>query len=380
MTTNHILFIDDDDRTNHQHLKRLLNQENLTFSIIHPEDVLQRDISKAKVVVVDYFLEKWSERDDSSSLARAPRDGLAVAATLRSTQLPSLADRGPGVYPHRPIAFALWSGHLSEATFNLPDVVLPHAFSRENNLEWAFRRNELTTPRGAEQLAELCRAVDSAAGWSDARSESNLFMEFLGFRPNDLPLWAGEAVEAALDCRPPLQELASSTHGMALVRWMLHRVIPYPTFLMSERELQLRLSIVGLPTDYPRLAEELTAVRYSGTLSNFEGPRWWRIAVEEWLYERSDGNSSDPGSVARLMESFDADTREGALRQVLTLNEDLSYEPDAVDVEDVVRARPEDWPPYAEPAYVRTALAAENADIRRIVDASDADIVLRYNS
>ena len=374
---HHVLFIDDEDGTSKSLLRDLLAPHGLDFRILHPEEVQQADIDRAKVVVIDYFLSEWEERDALPSLARAPRNGLAVAATLRSTQLPELSDRRPGQYPRRPIAFALWSGHLSQASFHLPDVVLPHAFSRENNLEWAFRRTELVTAQGAQKLADLCLAVDAAELWTSHVDGIDQLRSFLALTAEFSGTWYEEAVEAVLACRPPLRELATSTHGMALVRWMLHRIVPYPTFLMSEQEVVVRLSIAGNIRDFSKLEEALTPLRYRGNLSNFSGPRWWRVGVEEWLYETTSGLSSNASAIRAAMASLGAEIKHLAARPVLTLGADMSYESEPSDVDDVVRIQPEDWPPYAEPAYARIDLALMDEDVRKMVDPVDKDILER---
>jgi hypothetical protein len=156
-----VLFIDDSDQVDPAQLRNLLEPYGVEARLRHPEVAIRNDLDWANLIVVDYFLTFWPERDEVESVARRPCDGLAAAASMRSVLLPSLTERLPGALPSRSVAFAMWSSNLKEATFDLPQVVLPHVFARENNLEWAFGRDELLDEQGDRQIAILARAAAS---------------------------------------------------------------------------------------------------------------------------------------------------------------------------------------------------------------------------
>lgn len=373
-----ILFIDDSSSTTPQLLKRVFDPRRMDVRLIHPEDVTDPDLAWANVVVIDYFLTDWSERTASPSASRAPEDGLAVAATLRSRLLPGFDQRYPGSLPERPVAFALWSGHLSEATFGLPDVVLPHVFSRENNLDWAFSRTELLASGGADQLASLAQAVTSLPGfWTQQdRSAEDALWASMGLSA-EVP-WSEDARENVLDCRPPLHELALRTRGMAILRWLLHRILPYPTFLMNEQQVCARLRVDGLSaigTDRSTLLDELQAVAYQGVLHGFAGPRWWRAGVESYLFDSTQGRSGDPSTVADMAISKGARSNGRWLRPVVVLDETLKPKPDFEEVDSVLRINPDDWPPYADDAFASREDARELPELRRLVHPADRHLL-----
>ena len=373
MTPN-ILFVDDNASTTPQLLRKTFEPHGLEVKLAHPENVVDLDLQWADVVVVDYFLTEWPERDASESAARAPADGLAVAATLRSRLLPSFNDRFPGALPGRPVAFALWSGHLSQATFELPDVVLPHVFSRENNLEWAFARTDLLTEKGGAKLAALAFTVkDLPEAWESAVSSAEDHL-LSALRLDSGADWAASAREDVVNSKPPLHELASRTRGMAIVRWLLHRILPYPTFLIDERQLRARLRVEALSgqgEDSSPLLEALESVRYKGALASFAGPRWWRAGVEDWVFTQTAGQAGDPRAVASLATALGATTSREWLRPVIVLDAELRPRDEFVEVEDVVRVAPDDWPPYADDAFASRIEASQDPSLRRLVHSSD---------
>src|ERR1700733_13521496 len=104
--THHVLFVDDSDQIEPAELRRLLQPHGVEVRLRHPEETLADDLHWANLVVVDYFLTDWSERDNVDSVARRPCDGLAAVASMRSVLLPSLSERLPGTLPSQAIAFA----------------------------------------------------------------------------------------------------------------------------------------------------------------------------------------------------------------------------------------------------------------------------------
>ncbi|MEV8375207.1 hypothetical protein AB0P21_20910 [Kribbella sp. NPDC056861] len=374
-----VLFVDDGDLTETSVTEEALGVSSLQTRIRHPEEVNATDLGWADLVVVDYFLEDWQERDAAASAARAPMNGLAVAATLRSSLLPSLrARREYKELPVRPVAFALWSGNLAEASFGLPEVVLPHVFSRENNLEWAFRRQDLLSGEGDNLLA-LARAVATLPEvWSSREGESaGQLWRLLGLR-SDGNDWSHQAETDVLDCRPPLHELGERSRGLVLLRWLLHRIFPYPCFLMDERQLCVRLRVESLPedgSDGDGLRPALVPYEYTGTLAGFGGKRWWRAGVEEWLFQQTEGAAGDSRAVAELAKDLGAKTEREWLRPVIVITEDLARADGLVEVEQSVRVRPDDWPPYADDAFARIEDVTRHSTLMALVNPADRYLI-----
>lgn len=372
-----LLFIDDSEQVTVESLTQHFPPSQFHVSILHPEEVYLADLRVADLVVVDYFLSSWSERDDLESVSRSPLDGLSVIGNLRSNLLPPL-DQRTGFLPPNPVAFALWSGHLSQATLGLPEVVRPHVFSRENNLEWAFDRNQLLSAPGVVQLTSLARAIRTVKEvWTQDEGQAEDELALL----LDLPVaasWRHDAQSDVLDCRPPLHELGKRTHGMALVRWLLHRVLPYPCFLMDEQQLKVRLRVDALNSpgaeDGP-LIEALDGCLYTGALHEFLGRRWWRAGVENWVFEQTDGAAGDSLAVRDLAESYGATSTSNLMRPVLVLDGDLRTKDVPVEISKVVRIRPDDWPAYADAAYALTIDVLDDEDLRRLVDPADRYLI-----
>lgn len=368
-----ILFVDDDEAAVQAVLPELFEPLGVDTRLRHPEVVQDRDIGWADLVVVDYFLSAWDERDDVESAARAPRDGLAAAAAMRSTLLPTLSERSGGAGPVRQVAFALWSSHLSEASFQLPEVLIPHVFARENNLEWAFPRWRVLSPEGAASVVSLARAVGSLpdrwGGASDARGQ---LWQVLGLEGAS-DEWDSEGRMQVLACHPPLHELSERSGGLAVLRWLLHRILPYPCFLLSAADVAVRLRLPATTSlENSPLAKTLSAYRYQGVLADFFGPMWWRAGIDEWLFDATESDSGDPKKVANVVNSFGIASDPAIVNPVRYVNPDLTRSSEAVAIEDTVRVQPDDWPPYAEPAFARIQDAQANAFLRSLIDPVDA--------
>lgn len=377
--TPKVLFVDDDELARQSQLQSALANHGVLARLRPPEEVLTSDLNWADLVVVDYFLTNWPERD-VDSVARSPQNGLAAIASMRSTLLPPLAERGEGAVPPPAVAFALWSGNLQEASFNLPGEVLSHVFSRENNLEWAFRRDQLLDGSAGEQVALLAHAVRQLPDrWPAEKSgaETQLFA-MLGLPDQDsaepADSWKTEARQEVLDCRPPVHELSARSHGLALVRWFLHRIIPYPCFLLDELQLRARLRVDALEggeTLVAPLTEVLSPYCYSGIMAGFDGQRWWRAGVEDWLFTATDGRSGSPQAVADVAQRHGARAERSWLRPVVVIGGGLARSEDLAEVEDTVRVRPDDWPVFAETAYARRSDAQDDPDLLALVDPVD---------
>lgn len=376
----HVLFVDDSELADPLRLRNLFEPVGIVSRLRHPEATIRSDLEWADLVVVDYFLSSWSERDETDSVARSPFDGLAVAATMRSALLPGLNDRHPGTVPDRTVAFALWSSNLKEASFELPTVVLPHVFARDNNLEWAFRRGDIESGEGVNQIALLARAVTELPhSWPANRSgaEQQLF-SMLSIEEASEGYWIMDAQTDVLACRPPMHELSARSHGLAVVRWILHRILPYPCFLIDELQLRARLRVDSLTGGYAEAGELLDLLEpylYRGVLSGFAGPRWWRAGVEDWLFNETQGESGSPKAVVEAAFRGGAVARTRWLRPVVVIDGDLARSNVFAEVEDTVRVRPDDWPVYADDAYALRSAARDDPALAALVDPADRDLL-----
>jgi len=302
---------------------------------------------------------------------------------MKSSLLPSLEERTTGSVPRRTVAFALWSGHLAAATFDLPEVIREHVFARENALEWAFGQKATLDETAGRQIAILARAViglpDDWPSRNDGQASQERLWRLLGIESVEgtQTIWREQAQENVLDCHPPLNELSQRSHGLVLLRWLLHRILPYPCFLLDEQQLRARLRVDTLTRSDPKesgdspLLEALMPYQYSGLLSGFSGPRWWRSGVEDWLYSATDGRAGDAREVARVAMGLGADRKHEWLRPVVVTTGDLARSNELVEVEKTVRIRPDDWPPYADDAFARITDVHSDRSLTALVDPAD---------
>lgn len=371
----HLLFVDDTSDASEGTLRELFRSEDVDVRLREPENLTIRDLRRANLVVVDYFLSEWPERN-ASAPARAPQDGLAVAANLRSQLLPALPDRALGVGHVPPVAFALWSAHLQEATFGLPAALREHVFARENNLEWAFSRESIMSGDAVFQLADLARAVhrlpDRWPGRQNGDAAIEALLKLLDLPSTDSLAWLERGRDQVLSSCPPVFELSERSHGLAVLRWLLHRIFPYPTFLIDHQYLKARLRVDVLPNDAGApLWDELRPARYTGILGRFGGDRWWRAGVENWLWNATGGQSGDPRVVAEHAISLGATAERQWRQPVVVIGPDYLREVSPVELEETVRIRPDDWPLYADSPFAKLTTAREEPRLVALVDAAD---------
>lgn len=324
-----------------------------------PGDVSKSDLSRSDAILVDYRLDHWPERDVPGQLGLKPRDGVALSAVLRS-QATDLRDG-------RPIAIALLSARLGELTFGLPVEASAPAVARSHNLEWIFTkvRPALGPDLGLQLQSLACAVRDLPERWpSDDYAQIALGVtSFLCL--NKGHRWYQRAWEDLEDCHPPIHALSSAGHGLGILRWLLHRILPYPCFLIGPLNLAARLLVTpeslarALSTD-DALSLRLRRVHYRGPLHGFAGERWWRAGIEHLLWPLTKGKPFEPDAVRTAARSLSPLLEPlGFDDPVVALNRE--FEADGVVASSVaVEIFPDDWPPYAEQCWVRAEDAAAN--------------------
>src|SRR5688572_13420812 len=145
--TPSILIIDDRDQESA--LRAVLQGKKARVAVRHPQDVEQRDLQRVHLILVDFQMDAWPERDKLEALCLKPTDGLAVAGVLRRHRQIST-----------PVAIAIHTGKIKDLAGPLPAEHREHALARFNNLEWVFRK---ATPGHEDnrpnQILSLARAV-----------------------------------------------------------------------------------------------------------------------------------------------------------------------------------------------------------------------------
>jgi len=361
----HIVLIDDYPDTQSARQREL--EAHARVSVFHPSEIGIRDILSADLILVDYQIDNWKDREEIKSISLRPRDGLALAAVLRA----HLEDNGKA----SPVAFAIYSAHLAR----LSGAPREWSISRANNLEWAFSKNQgrNDTPL-VKQMTSLADSIlKLPADWPD---EDPKRVWEVAKRLLALPVktkWAERATETVEECHPPMYRLSHSSHGLAFLRWFLQRILPYPCFLSDINYLAARLR-VSLPSLQEALSKSqkfgkaITPFLYKGILHDFLGMRWWRSGIESFLWDLTDGNSTDSSRIQSKVTELTGFELEPSKfgHPIVCLDEELRAEK-LCDVGQAVRIQPEDWPPYADQAWTTIELASDVPSLRALVVAQD---------
>ncbi len=106
-----ILVIDDKPDELDTQIALGLN-DRATRCVIHPQNVKRKHLKNADLVLVDYRLENWLERDDLSIISLQPANGMALAVVLRESVDKFKKDKLT--------AFALHTGHIKDIQGRLP--------------------------------------------------------------------------------------------------------------------------------------------------------------------------------------------------------------------------------------------------------------------
>lgn len=363
-----VLLIDDDPA----HLVAYGNDlaERATVIRRGPNEVTTSDLRKAQVVLIDYVLDDWPERDALKTVSLKPTNGVALAAVLRSNS--QSTRRGLR-------AFAIHSGKLHELGGGLPAPSREHAIARMLNLEWVFPKGAPAGgPSMPEQAAGLAHAVaDLPSRWpEDPKKASELVIKLLA-----LPGKAGWSDRARSDvesCRPPAHSWATATNGLVVLRWLLHNILPYPCFLCDDRYLAARLRVspqsLRQAISHDRKASRaLAPARYRGALSEFLGSRWWRVGVEQSLWTWTGGDSFDSTKLKlAVTKHVSADLEHlDVLQPVVCVDSSFRPTDDLIDLAGAVEVRSDDWPVYADQAWVRRSTATDDPDLMAFVVRRD---------
>ena len=358
-----ILLIDDESEERPQRLLAEALKPYAKVVIRGPEELTKDELAQAELVLLDFNLGKWTELA-SVPVARKPINGLALAAVLRA----HIGDRG--LKTARATAFALRSGYLQDLVGDTAGSRAEHLLARLNNLEWVFEKGSGSNELPIVALASAVNALRS--GWRRREHGYRDALEKLLKLPRES--WATTAREDIDTCQPPIEQLSGTSHGLPFLRWLLHKILPYPCFLWSTIRLANRLRVTeeqlaGIRTKRTALARALRAATYQGVLHDFGGTRWWSAGVEAALWDLTDGRPHDPAALAKLTAQKAASGEE--LDSVLCVDGSFRVMPDVVPSRLAVRVMPDDWPPFAEQPWAQIKLVEEAPHMRAIVHKAD---------
>ena len=360
-----ILIVDDEpDRLSDQVALELTG--DVTGKVVHPNRISMSDLNGADLVLVDYRLDRWTERDAVSSISLRPATGLALAVLLRE-QVDQLTK-------NRLVGFALHTGHLSAIQGRLLPAAAHHVLARLNNLEWVFSKAD---SRRYEQMGLLAGAVRRLPqDWPSEADHATSTVR--GLVDLDETESSERCWHDVLACRVPLHELAGGAHGLVFVRWLIHQILPYPTFLWPPHWVAARLRITAeslseILDGNSRLSQELKSMRYSGILAGFLGERWWRGRVEDYAWSLALGGGGGA-------ENLQAELSERADVQLHLVNDDPTvvcldqdFQPTGAygSPRTAVALRPDHWPNFADPAWIDIETVRDDPSLRSYLDPFD---------
>jgi hypothetical protein len=158
----------------------------------------------------------------------------------------------------------------------------------------------------------------------------------------------------------------------------LHTILSYPCFLWDAPRVAARLRITQKSFDQsfqqaPAFRAILDAARYNGILSDFAGPRWWRHRIEKFAWDLTKGDSQNPEVLRSNLGSLMGQMPDPSQKDQPLVCLDRDYRPltETCSFQSAVRVQPDDWPAFADSAWMSLDLVRENPDLRMLVIEED---------
>ncbi len=340
---------------------------------VGPDAVTPEMVEGAAVILVDFVIDDWRNdelEDGRCAAALLPANGLALLSTLRS-----LVERADLNRKRDPKAFALLTGEPGKLS-PLRGSQREHAIARLRDVEWIFEKP--ATREGWASLGGRINALGFAVAqlpdkWpseSEPLKAAVTALVALDFKES----WADSAWDELLTARAPIHELSDATNGNVFLRWLLQRSLPYPGLFWDETYLAARLrttcaALQSAMKGNKEFTDRLATCQYKGILADFDGRRWWRRGVEALIWELTDGRPYSVEALSHLVPPF-----EGNTDRELVVCLEASFNPDSSRLyiaDDVVRVLPDDWPPFADQAYMTLESVRSDAALASIVVPED---------
>lgn len=366
-----LILIVDDEPDRSESIRPLLHSQTqeVKVEILHPRDVQDTHLSAASVIVVDHYLEDWEERDSQIPSLRI-KDGIALAAAFRS----QVAEIEPSP------AIVLRTAKLEELGGDLPSRAAQHLIAWQHDIEWVLPKAEPhPTISESVRLMEFANAV---VGLEDLLDQEiplkHLVSDWLGLGRPD---WFEVALDDVSETRPPVHFVAQRTHGASIMRWFLHRVLPYPTFILDDRMVAIRLGVayewlVKELTEDSELCQELDRFRYRGVFKEFDGLRWWRAGLANFIVRATDGRPFDSDVLQKALSSKSRTTPVFLSHPipVLAVDPDTMQSTKVVNADQAARIAPDGWPIFADDAWATRSDIMDDPHLARLViDGQDLE-------
>jgi hypothetical protein len=266
-----------------------------------------------------------------------------------------------------------------------------HVIAQKHGVEWVGAK----TPETLERIIEIADAANIIGNnLKITPLENNKFGTydpasfcFDVLNAPSLAEWANSAMRQIDRARPPREvPIASGAiSAQAIVGWLLTHVLPYPSFLLTDRQAALRLELT--PACFRALVDavetqaskkpnqiRLNASKYDGPLSKFLGRRWWRAAIDDLAWHLS----QDSAGYRPALQELSATTEVVWLTQsepVLISDADLVETDEIAEASDCVRVTDEDFPANIDPAWVQLEAARSDRKLAAKVIYEDRELL-----
>lgn len=358
-----VYLIDDEDQSS---AAAELAQLGVEAEYLYPTEVTGEHLVKATLLAVDEFFnlrepapnEDWDVPSDLPP-ALVPADGLALAAVLRSA-----AHKTEGRTTR--LGITLRTGDLDRLSQGLPRGIRQPLVAAQHDIEWAISKvSDVGAASTSKQIASLAFALhDYPSSW-DSGSPSDVGIGWIEVPDAE---WAGDARTHILACRPPANTTTTTAHGLSWLRWLAHRALPYPSFVVADA---YAAALVGVTAEsFRTVAEDLSspagrqlaAIRYQGPLADLYTTRYWRAGLTRLARSvvSDDLEADEPTLVgAALAEKFTGFAPLEPEHPVVAIDEDYFPLDQPIERSEAIRLAPDGWPPFADPAWARQEAVAE---------------------
>ena len=328
-----------------------------------PDDVTLADLRRVNLALVDVALDQGSVHP-SVPVSLRPKDGVALAAVFRSH-----------TSAEAPTAYALHSGRLDGLSGGLPPSSNLHVIARANNVEWVFSKNadDNAVPL-QQQVLSLAKALQHLPSrWPTAQPKRMREIVEDLLKLSRSVAWRDRAWQQIEVCHPPIHELSPPTHAVAFIRWLLHLIMPYATFLCDFRYLAARLrvtprSLMMAIEEDDSLARKLAPYKYRGSLCEFLGDRWWKPGIEHMLWKRTEARPFNADTLRTVVGGLSQRLTPLSLTEpVVGFDENLRATNQLIELSDAVELQPDDWPSFAERPFVLRELVMKDSHLKSLI-------------
>jgi len=372
----HILYVDDNTVDGEQLISDI-DREAKIWPIEKDTNTslqtIRSKIADVSLVLMDYDLHHDNEESDETAV-----DGLELLERFRATFRHT--DSSESIAP----VLVLFSGELEGLAKSLKCPSYAPFLAKLAKVDWVFPKGPKAESNTSEQIQILFEAsIKVQRTWSDDDSDLEPEVrEILGLKNTDSS-WPDQAFEGFRELRPPLQSLQSRNDSAALIRWLLQVAIPFPSCLIDIADIAILLRsrpdslVEHYNTSGSKLREMLEPYIYTGILSNFDGPRFWRSGIMEMMWLLRGGTDTQSKNVFEELNSILG----GGLQPLEVNNPVVISNPDTfqrttqiASMDDAAQLQPDDWPLVLDSPWVLRDIVKNNKRLQALLVNEDRDL------